>query len=138
MYSALQIARHLINYGIDKNIDITNLRLPKYIYLLDKLYQESFKENLVIEKCENKHYGAFYEVVWCEFRDYSYHSIDRQESYSQIEFNEEKHQLEINEYKIEPINDIKLYIATRLLFERYGKFDLYDLMTLTKTMLQEE
>lgn len=139
MYSALQIARYLINYGFDKNIIITNLNISKYIYLLDNIYYKQHEKKLVVEECGcSKHGGIIYSSVYYEYRKYSIKQIDKQYYYNKIEFNKETFMIEQNKYKVELIDDYKLIRCTELLFKEYGGLGVWDLVDLTKNMLDEE
>lgn len=137
MYSALQMARHLINYSVERNIPISNLILSKYIYLLDNIHKDLYGEKLVIEECKHSKYGAVYDDVYYEYIEYSYNEIDKQEYYFEIEYNKEIIRIERNKYKIEPIKDCKVWSSTRYLFNKYGDLSVWELVDLTKKMLQE-
>lgn len=81
MYTALEVARHIIKYANDKGLPCSNLKLQKILYFVQAEFlvvknQKCFEDKILA--CD---FGSFVESVWDEYKIFGGCNISDQEIY---------------------------------------------------------
>lgn len=79
MYKVLDVSRHVINYSIDKNYSISNLRLQKLLYFIQAYflsYTEK-KEPCFREEIEAWDFGPVVPEAYYNFKQYGSSNIPK-------------------------------------------------------------
>ncbi len=96
-YSALDIARYVINYSNGRNYGITNLKLQKVLYFIQARFLVE-GEPCFFEKIEAWDYGPVVRDVYQEFKYYGGCNIPNQLEYEEFDENTWRlHSVKFNE-----------------------------------------
>lgn len=105
-YSALDVAKYVINYELSQDRSVTNLRLQKLLYFVQAKVLMETGEPCFNDEMQAWEYGPVVPVVYHAYAEYRNFSIQKQEYESEIAQN-------IKAY----IKDILNYFANTETFE---------------------
>ncbi|MEL5898699.1 type II toxin-antitoxin system antitoxin SocA domain-containing protein [Clostridium sporogenes] len=101
MNKVMDVAQYIINYSIEKDKPISNLKLQKILYYIQAAFLTNRKKPCFNEKIQNWRHGPVVPEVYREYKIYSNGNInDRQTGYSEFELDENLN-LKINRKKYE-------------------------------------
>ncbi|EGT4019840.1 hypothetical protein QCK_1707 [Clostridioides difficile CD45] len=87
-YKVMEIAQHVINYSIEQNAPVTNLKLQKLLYYIQAAFLVEFKEKCFDEEIVHWRHGPVVYKVYSEYKIYTDEEIkDRQLESSDIIMN---------------------------------------------------
>lgn len=86
-YSALDIARYIINYSIDIGKPVSNLKLQKLLYFVQGNFLRILKKPCFYENIEAWKYGPVVPNVYSEFKMYGSNDIPKILNYNYFEKN---------------------------------------------------
>ncbi|HHQ4319203.1 DUF4065 domain-containing protein [Clostridium perfringens] len=100
MYSALDIARFVINYAINRGTPISNLLLQKILYYIQAEFLIENNKKCFSEEIISWEYGPVVIEVYDEFRMYGRNKIEeKQIRYEKISFDSKDMELKVVEEK---------------------------------------
>lgn len=88
-YRAMDIAQYVINYSINENKPVSNLKLQKLLYYIQAAFIVETKEPCFVDDLKNWRHGPVVPVVYSEYKRYLNNVIkDRQIGFSQLTLDE--------------------------------------------------
>lgn len=76
MYKAIDIAKYIICYANENDVNVTNLKLQKLLYYAQAWYLVNFGKPLFDEKIEAWQFGPVVPVVYNEFKSFGKNPIE--------------------------------------------------------------
>lgn len=132
-YKALDIARYIINYTIEKDNPISNLQLQKIIYYVQAAFLIETGDVAFDEKILNWSYGPVVEEVYREYRTYGYLPIsNKQEKYTNVFYdsNDGKVKIRYKTFKESQFMESHKKIINKII-DTYMYTDAFDLVEKT-------
>lgn len=107
MYNVLDVSRHVINYSIEKNYSISNLRLQKLLYFIQAYFLSYTKEKepCFKEKIEAWAFGPVVPESYYNFKQYGSSNIPRVEKMLEFVKENDVWSLKTIEYKDDCLDD---------------------------------
>lgn len=137
MYNVMDVARFVVNYSIDVERPITNLKLQKILYFIQVSFIKKYGETCFAEPIVHWRHGPVVGIVYQKYRGYGISSITEQET-KYISFNFDVDCMKFimehrkyNEYIFHP----KHLILMKSIIEKYQDISPWDMAKLTQ---QEE
>lgn len=84
MYSAMDVANYVINFSVDSNEEITNLKLQKLLYYIDAAFLVKKGESCIFQNFKRWRHGPVIPDVYSKFRVYLNTSIPRRDENPEI------------------------------------------------------
>lgn len=138
MYEALDVARYVINRSIELGYPVTNIKLQKLLYFIQKEFIKERGEGCFKEPIVNWRHGAVVEEVYDEYKKYQDVKIkSRQDSYYEIEVDEDfQFYYGLKEFNKEVIvREDRLLIDT--VIEDYKEVETWDMVKLGDNRLED-
>ena len=128
MYSALDVARYVVNYSNKKKYGISNLKLQKILYFIQAYFMiQGKKDGCFYDTIEAWDFGPVVPVVYREYKRYGSCNIPTIETYYDFD--------DVWELKENVFNEEIISKEDRKLIEtvvdRFSNFSATDLVTLT-------
>lgn len=132
VYSSLDVARYIINYSIDNNYEISNLKLQKILYYVQSAFLVFKKKRCFYENIINWAYGPVIEEVYREYRECGYESIPRQDQYSRIVYDDDEKLLkfETQNFNKDSIDNEDKTLINKVV-DSYSKYTPFQLVNKT-------
>ncbi|MDL2310474.1 DUF4065 domain-containing protein [Peptostreptococcaceae bacterium OttesenSCG-928-C18] len=80
MYKALEVAKYVINKGIEKNTPISNLQLQKILYYMQEYNLKNYNTPLFEDNFEAWQFGPVIATVYHEYSSNGGSKIDRMQN----------------------------------------------------------
>lgn len=105
-YKVMDVAQFIINYSVENDISITNLKLQKLLYYVQAAFLVE-KDQSCFEECiMNWKHGPVVSEVYDEFKNYASNSIDYLDHYTTVEVTKDfKLETKINKYIENPVEE---------------------------------
>ncbi|EJT6340411.1 MAG: DUF4065 domain-containing protein [Clostridium perfringens] len=84
MYSAIDVANHVVNFSLDNNQEITNLKLQKLLYYIEAAFLVERDESCIFQNFKCWRHGPVVPDVYTNFRVYLNKPIDEYQEESNI------------------------------------------------------
>lgn len=79
MYKAMDIAQYVINYAIDLNKPVSNLKLQKILYYIQAALLINTTDSFIEDEIYNWRHGPVIEEVYQEYKKYSNNPIQEKQ-----------------------------------------------------------
>lgn len=138
MYEALDVARYVINKSIEIGYPVTNIKLQKVLYFIQKEFIKERGEGCFKEPIVNWRHGAVIEEVYDEYKKYQDVEIrSRQDTYYDIEVDESfQFYYDLKQFDKEAINKEDRLIIDKIV-GKYKEVETWDMVKLVKEGYKE-
>lgn len=130
MYKAMDIAQYTINYSIQTDKPISNLKLQKLLYYIQAAFLIETGEPCFVDDIKNWRHGPVVPEVYSEYKRYLNNDItDKQISYSQLVLDENMNiSVKYEEYNEENIEKQDKILIKKVVdsLSKFGAWDLVD------------
>lgn len=130
-YKVMDVAQFMINYSVDNNQTITNLKLQKLLYYVQAAFLVEKDEPCFEESIVNWRHGPVVSDVYNEFKNYASSGIDYLGQYTTVEVTKDfKLKTKINSYDENPIRECDGNIIKKVL-KAYKDVDPWEMVDRT-------